>query len=590
MQKIDKVFFYLVVMLSLLAGKNASAVSITSNGLPSKDSAKQAKLVKNEEPSDNGTEQQLVIHPIIRLGVGMLSYVGNVKANAATTNIQSPASGRVGYDLGLSQKLSPVTEFSLEFLYGNLAETQYTTAANWNFQSTIAGGGINFLFKLLPKQEVTPFVLIGVESYEFLSRANIYDQNGNQFFNWSDGTLRSTPQTASNAAYAKILNLNYDYSTDVRSLNLDGSGKYSQQTFAIPVGVGFMFRVGTRADFMVGTTLHYTFTDHIDGLTPQVSGPLKGTLSNDMFAFSYVSLRFNLTRDHPKTHRYDYVDNIDMTDTVHPYGPGTFDTSEAALQMQYEREMDTTGKYAKQQIDPFSWKVKNAIAVTNPPSNNSKPAPGLKPANGSNANAAAHNTNNSNTPGVYKIQLLATYVPLAEGITFAGINDKASVTVSNGLYKYTTGNFTDLGEAQKYLNQLRAIGYTDAFITGTGGGNPAASNNAAAVANGTPKQGSAAAIAQAVGTGLVYKIQLGVFGSVAPDQHFMSTLNQFQDMKVVKDNAGLSHYLVGSYTSYKDATDAMNKAKAGGIKDVCVMAFNNGHYISNAQAQSMEKK
>jgi len=66
------------------------------------------------------------------------------------------------------------------------------------------------------------------------------------------------PQNASNAAYAKTLNLNYNYSTDIRSLNLSGSGSYSQQTFAVPVGVGFMFRVGTRADFMVGTTLHYT--------------------------------------------------------------------------------------------------------------------------------------------------------------------------------------------------------------------------------------------------------------------------------------------------------------------------------------------
>lgn len=519
----------------------------------------------------------------------MLSYIGNVKANIGTTSIQSPASGRVGYDLGLSQKLSPVTEFSLEFLYGNLAETQYTPTSNWNFQSTIAGGGINFLFKILPKQDVTPYVIIGVESYEFLSRADIYDQYGNEYYSWSDGTLRSTPQNASNAAYAKILNLNYDYSTDVRSLNLDGSGKYSQQTFAIPLGVGFMFKVGTRADFMVGSTLHYTFTDHIDGLTPQVSGPLKGTLSHDMFAFTYATVRFNLTRDHPKSHRYDYVDNIDLTDTVHPYGAGRFDTSEATLQEQYEREMDTTGKYAKQTIDPFHWKITTPVAVkVNTTTAKTGTSGGNKSAENKTGATAANTTNAAG--GVYKIQLLATYVPLAEGITFAGINDKAAVDVSNGMYRYTTGNFTNMADAQKYLNQLRAIGYTDAFIRGAGNGNPAVGNNANNAANGTPKQGSAAAIAQAVGTGLVYKIQLGVYGSVAPDQHFMSTLNQFQDLKVVKDNAGLSHYLVGSYTSYKDAADAMNKAKAGGIKDVCVMAFNNGHYISNAQAQSMEKK
>jgi len=79
----------------------------------------------------------LIIHPIIRLGVGMLSYIGNVK-QMRYNQYSKPASGRVGYDLGLTQKLSPVTEFSLEFLYGNVAETQYTPPAYWNFQSTLA--------------------------------------------------------------------------------------------------------------------------------------------------------------------------------------------------------------------------------------------------------------------------------------------------------------------------------------------------------------------------------------------------------------------------------------------------------------------
>jgi hypothetical protein len=248
--------------------------------------------------------------------------------------------------------------------------------------------------------------------------------------------------------------------------------------------------------------------------------------------------------------------------------------------------MDTTGKYAKQTIDPFTWKVANPVAVSVPVATATK----TKPAGKAHAENPATHTNNNNAGGVttYRIQLLATYVPLAEGITFAGINDKAAVDEDKGLYRYTTGNFTDLAEATKYLNQLRAIGYTDAFIRGAGGNNPG--NPGVNNTNGAPKQGSAAAIAQAVGSGLVYKIQLGVFGSVAPDQQFMSTLNQFQDMKIVKDNAGLSHYLVGSYSSYKDAIAARDQAKAGGIKDVCVMAFNNGHYISNTQAQGMEKK
>jgi hypothetical protein len=452
------------------------------------------------------------------------------------------------------------------------------------------------LFKILPKQDVTPYVIIGVESYEFLSRADIYDQYGNQYYSWSDGTLRSIPQGASNQASAKILSNDYSYETDVRSLNLDGSGKYSQQTFAVPVGVGFMFRVGTRADFMVGTTLHYTFTDHIDGLTPQVSGPLKGTLSNDMFMFTYVTLRFNLTRDHPKTHRFENA-QFDLSDTVHPYVAGQFDTTDDVLQRQYLLYMDSTGEYGQRQVDPFHWKRATPIAEQQETPPVAKVNKKSKPENQNGGNNTQVTPSNPTTPPgnvIYKVQLLATYIPLAEGITFAGINDKASVDVDKGLYRYTTGNFTNFADAVKYLNQLKAIGYTDAFIRATSNGKNITIAQAAASASsnsgGAPRTGSAAAIAQAVGSGLVYKIQLGVFGTAAPDQNFMSTLNQFKDLKIVKDNSGLSHYLVGSYTSFKDANAARDQAKQGGIKDVCVMAFNNGHYISNAQAVSLEKK
>ncbi len=595
MQKLGKVFFrILLISLFVSEGVSATSSAVPNDTIPGKKDPS-SKPAQSSTKSDNNQDEPLTIHPIIRLGTGVLSYIGNAKSGTGNSIIQSPASGRIGYELGIAQKLSPVTEFSLNFLYGNVAVTDRTTTVNWNFQSTIAGGGINLLFKVLPKQEVTPYGLIGVESYEFFSRADIYDKNGYQYYNWTDGTLRSLPQTSANAAEAKILNQSYNYSTDIRTLNMDGSGKYSQQTFAIPVGVGIMMRIGTRADFMIGTTLHYTFTDHIDGLTPQVQGPLKGSITNDMFMMTYVSLRFNLTRDHPKTHRYDDIDKDPYLtkDTVHPGQPGKFDTSLYALQHQYELYKDSTGKYGKRQVDPFQWKVANPIADNSTPVKNGGKAtpPGTK--------VTPPNSTNTSSEGVtYKIQLLATYVKLAEGITFAGINDKASVDMdSRGMYRYTTGNLTDYNETVKYLSQLKGLGYTDAFIRATrngkdvavNSGNPAPSKSTSSASNVAPATSQANSGASKLGTGLVFKLQLGVFG-VPPDQTFMSMINQFQDLVIVKDNAGLSHYMIGSYSDFASANAAMDKMKASGVKEACVMAFNNGHYISNADAMNMQKK
>ncbi len=602
MQKLGKVFFRILLLAFLLSSVTSAtlfAQTKDSTKHHSKSASKAAKNNGSKASADNSADQPLLIHPIIRLGTGVLSYIGNAKPGTGTTTIQNPASGRIGYELALAQKLSPVTEFNLYFLYGNLSVTERTSTVDWNFQSTIAGGGINILFKLLPKKEVTPFALLGVESYEFFSRADVYDAYGNQYYNWTDGSLRSLPQTAPNAAAAKILYQDYSYETDIRSLNLDGSGKYTQQTFAIPVGIGIMMHVGTRADFMVGTTLHYTFTDHIDGLTPQNQGVLKGDISHDMFLMSYVSIRFNLTRDHPKTHRYDNIDNDPyiMKDTVHPFAEGKFDTSAAARQREYEMYMDSTGKFGKVQVDPFSWKVKNAVPPTNTgvKATTSTIPSKVTPANSSNTNTDAV---------VYKVQLLATYVKLAEGITFAGINDKAAVIVDKGMYRYSTGNFTNFNDAAKYLNQLKGIGYSDAFITATQNGKfvtvsqgTGAAKTTTATANNTTSKATSTAATPAVnswvdklGTGLVFKLQLGVFGATAPDAAFMSRLSQFKDVIVIKDNAGLSHYLVGGYKDFTSATTARDQMKTSGVKDACVMAFNNGRYISNADAINMQKK
>jgi len=459
-------------------------------------------------------------------------------------------------------------------------------------------------------------------------------------------------------------------------LNLDGSGSYTQQTFAIPVGIGFLFRLNQKADFMLGTTVHYTFTDHIDGLTPQVQGPLKGTLSNDMFVYTYASFRFNITRSHPKrVHNKEFDEYLNdptlLQDTVHPDVPKPIDTSLAAIEMQYERYMDTTGKYGVHHVDSFHWQDKNwlgvgtapranpnasnsdnSIAASNtnaipannntsrpdnssatnnnvtpsnnnntpdnssvannnptPPANNTNLTPdnsvtnnSIAPAN--NAPISADNTTNNATANssnvIYKVQLLSTQNKLAEGITFAGISDKASVDRENGMYKYTTGNFTQYSDAQKYLDQLKAKGYTDAFIRATQNGksvpvpehqaqnNASANNTNPAPTNTNPTTTPVAANMTGTASGLVFKIQLGAFSNT-PDQTFMSMFKKLPGGSVVKDNAGLSHYLSGSYNDLQSATTARDAAKAKGINTV-IKAIYNGQFISMSEAMNILKK
>jgi hypothetical protein len=605
MQKLGKISFRTLLLFLFLSNGNSTSVS--------------AQYL-DKMPASDTTGKQLVIQPTIGVGIGMLSYIGNVQSSSG--NIQNPSNGRVGYTLSISQRLSSVVDFSLNFLYGTVAQNEQTTSAYWNFQSSIAGGGINLMFKVLPKQDICPYFIVGVESYEFQSRADIYDPYGNEYYSWTDGTLRSEPENSAEASSAKILTPDYAYATDIRQLNIAGQGSYTQQTFAVPVGLGFMFRVTEKASFMVGTTVHYAFTSNIDGLTPQTTGPLK----NDMFAYTYATLRFNLTRSHPRVRdEYNPLDATMLEDTVHPDVPKTFDTSEAALQMQYERAHDTTGKYSQHIVDSFHWHDPswNGTGAPPPPTVVAANNNGTNSPAGNNNAASNNNTGNDNNTGnnnannnsssgnlanstnassdgvVYKVQILSTKNRLAEGISFAGITDKASIVQEDGMYKYTTGNFSQYNDAEKYLTQLKTIGYSDAFIKATkngkdvampshGQGEGAATNNGgeAPVANNNSSAG--AATNSATKSGLVFSVQYGVF-SATPDQAFMNMFKKLPNGTVVKDNSGLNHYMAGSYSDLQSAQAAQGKAKAAGQTTV-IKAVNNGQIISMDDAKNLLKK
>ncbi|HXP50952.1 MAG TPA: hypothetical protein VN922_13415, partial [Bacteroidia bacterium] len=295
-----------------------------------------------------------VLQPVVGLGVGMFSYFGNVKS--VKSYAQNPTTARLGYTLMFGQKINEHFDFDLCALFGTLGQYVRSQNYNWNFQSQIAGGGIHVLYRILPNQDVSPFFTLGLESFNFLSKTDMKDQYGNKYYYWSDGSIRSLPQSASDASTATILTPDYSYETDIRSLNLDGSNKkYSEQTFSIPVGVGFMIHVTKKAEVSFGTTLHYTFTDHIDGLTPDVPGNLRGTTRHDMFLLTSVGLRYDLTRarhlngEDVDESRYDTVklDASLIQDTVQPVATDTTPLSDSARARQYRMYKDSTGKYVR---------------------------------------------------------------------------------------------------------------------------------------------------------------------------------------------------------------------------------------------------
>ena len=238
---------------------------------------------------------ELIFKPTLGLGTGMLSFYGDIYQK----HFQSPSVSRIGYELNVAQPLTDYLQFDFYVLHGKLGADERFVAGgrNLNFQSTITAGGINVLYNfdnfLKKDRTASPYITLGVESFEFLSKTDLYDKYGNKYYYWPDGTIRNMSATEPNAANAIIIERDYTYETDIRTLNADGFGKYPERSWAIPVGAGFTFKITDHINFKMGSTMHFTFTDYIDGITKNSVGIRKGNSQNDKFMMTSVSLHYD---------------------------------------------------------------------------------------------------------------------------------------------------------------------------------------------------------------------------------------------------------------------------------------------------------
>jgi hypothetical protein len=233
------------------------------------------------------------LKPTIGLGTGMFAFYGDVGNNSAT---YSPLVSRVGFELRASAPITPWLEGGFYALHGRLGVNERSATRNLNFESRVTVGGFQFRYNfhhiLNPDRVVEPFITVGFESVEFLTKTDIYDSQGRAYNYWSDGSIRDIPENAPNAADAVVIQRDYTYESDVRELNVDGFGKYLERTWAIPVGVGARMDLGGGFDLRISTTMHHTLSNLIDGVTDESLGDRAGNSRNDRFLFTSASLGF----------------------------------------------------------------------------------------------------------------------------------------------------------------------------------------------------------------------------------------------------------------------------------------------------------
>jgi hypothetical protein len=299
-------FIFLILICSFLKAQRDSAV--TSSISP--DTLSKQKKEINQNPPVLGE----VFKPKISLGVGMLSFHGDLYEK----HYQAPWTARIGYDLNISQRLFKSFQLNFNVLFGKLGANEWVNGRQENFQSEIRAGGLSLMYdfgNFIPdKYRIRPWISAGVNSFEFLSKTDLYDKYGNQYYYWNDGSIKNIDESAPTASLAVNLNRDYVYETDIRERDKDGFGKYQERSWAFPLGAGALMKVTDRFDFKIGFQYYFTTTDYIDGITKNSLGTRTGTKQKDNFVYTSFALQYDLVlkkKDKGDTLPDGYFDSVD---------------------------------------------------------------------------------------------------------------------------------------------------------------------------------------------------------------------------------------------------------------------------------------
>lgn len=113
------------------------------------------------------------------------------------------------------------------------------------------------------KAVLSPYFLIGGGANYFIPKGDLLATDGGRYFYWSDNTIRNMDEFGMGAANAAVIEQDYDYETDLRSLSTEGV-EYSGFTWNVAIGLGLKIRLSQRFHLHLEALAHYTGTDFLD--------------------------------------------------------------------------------------------------------------------------------------------------------------------------------------------------------------------------------------------------------------------------------------------------------------------------------------
>ena len=203
----------------------------------------------------------------------------------------------------------------------------------------------------------------------------------------------------------------------------------------------------------------------------------------------------------------------------------------------------------------------------------------------------------------YTIQVGAFRLPVANN-TFNQFAPVYAERQTNGFIRYSTGFFSSYTEAIQARNDIRQMGYADAFIvaykdrervryselmtpaeraSANGGVTPPANTAPTPTVDLTYYSDPLAVPASLIEKteGVFFTVQVGVYAK--PSRN--TILNTYSDLHVEKLASGQIRYASGKFQTMADVVKQRDFCRANGIPDAFITAYKNGKRISVPEAK-----
>ena len=265
------------------------------------------EVVVSQNETNKGPRQL----PSIAIGTGVLSFDGDIGIGL---NLTSLSRVRSGYSLTVEQRIGKIIGVSVKGIYGKLADGERGATRNLNFESKIMQADLNLVLHLdndfLFKRSgiFSPYLYAGFGLLKFDSYGDLKNKDGISYNYWTDGTIRTLPDTAKEAL---VIRRDYTYET-----KLNDSAKYSNTSFAVPIGIGVNIKIVDFLYIKLGASYYFTFTDWIDNFKSE---------KNDRYLFANLAIQYNFGKPYDDSNPvYNAVD-FSLLDKLDSDGDGIND-------------------------------------------------------------------------------------------------------------------------------------------------------------------------------------------------------------------------------------------------------------------------